>query len=128
MTQAIVSRGEQEDRTVHATALRHYKRVLLAKRREALAMKAGVRGSVPGAGAEPGDAIDRAVADSEAGIQARLRETESHLLRAIDEALKRIERGTLGVCQTCGKTISRARLDAVPWAQHCRECKEQLGD
>jgi RNA polymerase-binding protein DksA len=113
---------------VDARAFRSYKRVLLAKRREVLATKAGGGGSVPGAGAEPGDAIDRAVADSEAGIQARLRETESHLLRAIDEALKRIARGTFGVCQTCRKTISRARLDAVPWTRHCRECKEQRTD
>jgi RNA polymerase-binding transcription factor DksA len=80
---------------VDARALRHYKRVLLAKRREVLATEAGAGGSALGAVAEPGDAIDRTVADSEAGIQARLRETESHLLRAIDEALKRIARGTL---------------------------------
>jgi RNA polymerase-binding transcription factor len=110
---------------VDARALRHYKRVLLAKRREVLATEAGMGGSVHGAGAEPGDAIDRAVADSEAGIQARLRETESHLLRAIEEALARIEGGTFGACETCKRPISTARLDAVPWTHLCRDCKEQ---
>jgi len=54
-----------------------------------------------------------------------LRETDSKLLRAIDEALGRIERKTFGVCQACMKPISAARLDAVPWSRLCRECKEQ---
>jgi len=54
----------------------------------------------------------------------RLRQTDSKLLRAIDEALGRIEHNTFGVCQACGKPISAARLDAVPWSRLCRECKE----
>jgi DnaK suppressor protein len=69
--------------------------------------------------------VDHAAAAVEAEVQVRLRETDSKLLRAIDEALGRMERNTFGVCQACGKPISAARLDAVPWSRLCRECKEQ---
>jgi DnaK suppressor protein len=69
--------------------------------------------------------VDHAAAALEAELQVRLRETDSKLLRAIDEALGRIERKTFGVCQACMKPISAARLDAVPWSRLCRECKEQ---
>src|SRR3954471_23198691 len=33
----------------------------------------------------------------------------------IEEALKRIEKGTYGVCELTGKPIPKARLDAIPW-------------
>jgi DksA/TraR C4-type zinc finger protein len=50
--------------------------------------------------------------------------TDGRLLRAIEEALIRIRRGTFGVCEACKSPISDARLEAVPWTHLCRECKE----
>jgi RNA polymerase-binding protein DksA len=41
----------------------------------------------------------------------------------LHEALERIEAGTFGVCRLCGGTIGRARLEAVPTATQCIECK-----
>jgi RNA polymerase-binding transcription factor DksA len=46
-----------------------------------------------------------------------------HVREAIDLALKRIEEGTFGTCTTCGKTIAQARLEAMPYATKCIECK-----
>jgi RNA polymerase-binding transcription factor DksA len=46
------------------------------------------------------------------------------LIRAIQDALTRIRHGTFGTCEACRKPISRARLEAVPWTRHCRDCKE----
>lgn len=43
-------------------------------------------------------------------------------MRQLQEALKRIEKGTFGVCAECGSEISDARLDAVPFALLCRTC------
>lgn len=43
-------------------------------------------------------------------------------IRQLEEALKRIEAGTYGICAQCGEDISGARLDAVPFAQLCRAC------
>ena len=44
----------------------------------------------------------------------------------IEEALKRIERGTYGICELTGKQIPRTRLDAIPWARFTVEAQSQL--
>lgn len=44
----------------------------------------------------------------------------------IDEALKRIERGTYGVCELTGKSIPKARLEAIPWTRFTVEAQAQL--
>jgi len=43
-------------------------------------------------------------------------------IRVIQAALNRIEDGTYGVCDSCGKEISEARLAAVPEATRCVDC------
>jgi DnaK suppressor protein len=53
-----------------------------------------------------------------------LSDTERRQLLLIDKALANIANGTYGVCQRCEKQIIRKRLEAVPWALHCRECQE----
>ena len=45
------------------------------------------------------------------------------LLYHIDEAIRRIELGEYGQCFSCGKQISLARLEAVPHARFCIDCK-----
>ncbi len=44
----------------------------------------------------------------------------------IEEALKRIERGTYGVCELTTKTIPKARLEAIPWTRFTVEAQAQL--
>ena len=44
----------------------------------------------------------------------------------IEEALKRIEKDTYGVCELTGKPIPRARLDAIPWTRFTVEAQAQL--
>jgi RNA polymerase-binding transcription factor DksA len=44
----------------------------------------------------------------------------------IDEALKRIQRGTYGVCELTGKPIPKARLEAIPWTRFTVEAQGQL--
>lgn len=53
----------------------------------------------------------------EEGLDEGVRTT----LRAIDEALARIEKGTYGTCEICGKPIGEERLRAIPWASRCIE-------
>jgi DnaK suppressor protein len=105
--------------------LNRYKELLMAKRRELTTARVGTESPAPSSGGDKGDLVDHAAAAQEAELQVRLRETDSKLLRAIDDALGRIDRNTFGVCQACRKPISAARLDAVPWSRLCRECKEQ---
>mgnify|MGYP002525255411 FL=1 len=44
----------------------------------------------------------------------------------IDEALKRIEKGTYGRCELTDKPIPKTRLNAVPWARYTVESQAQL--
>lgn len=44
----------------------------------------------------------------------------------IDEALKRIQRGTYGSCELTGKPIPKARLEAIPWTRFTVEAQAQL--
>ncbi|MBU6401480.1 MAG: TraR/DksA C4-type zinc finger protein [Verrucomicrobia bacterium] len=44
----------------------------------------------------------------------------------IEEALKRIEKGTYGTCELTGKPIPRARLEAIPWTRFTVEAQAQL--
>jgi len=103
--------------------LDRYKRALLEKREELAVGNAG--SLVPAAGGWEGDPVDQANADAEADLQIRLHQSNGRLLRAVDGALSRIKHGTFGVCESCQKPILRARLEAVPWTRHCRDCKER---
>jgi DnaK suppressor protein len=55
-----------------------------------------------------------------------LEESTEAMLAAIDAALKRIEDGTYGTCKRCGRPIGEDRLEAVPWAELCIECKRLM--
>ncbi|MBW1691378.1 MAG: TraR/DksA family transcriptional regulator [Deltaproteobacteria bacterium] len=46
-------------------------------------------------------------------------------LDTIEQALKRIEKGTYGHCMDCGSWISAARLQIMPHAVRCRTCQEK---
>jgi RNA polymerase-binding transcription factor DksA len=51
---------------------------------------------------------------------------EQDALYEIDQALKRIEVGTYGVCEMSGKPIPHTRLEAIPFARFTVECQSQL--
>jgi RNA polymerase-binding protein DksA len=56
-------------------------------------------------------------------IDYTLEENSTQVLRAIDGALERIDDGTYGICVTCGRPISEDRLEAIPWATQCIDCR-----
>jgi DnaK suppressor protein len=51
---------------------------------------------------------------------------EQDALYEIDQALKRIELGTYGVCEMSGKQIPHTRLEAIPFARFTVQCQAQL--
>jgi DnaK suppressor protein len=108
---------------MHANELQSYKRLLIEKRQESLAASSGAL--VPAAERVDGDPLDQANADSEAELEIQLHRSDGRLLRAIEDALTRINHRGYGVCETCKKPITKARLEAVPWTRHCRLCKEK---
>lgn len=52
-------------------------------------------------------------------------ENETEALKEIEAALKRIEAGAFGICETCEKKIGKARIQAIPYARLCIDCKRQ---
>ena len=58
-------------------------------------------------------------------IDYSLEENELRVLKAIDEALVRIDAGTYGRCERCGGESEQERLEALPWATLCIEDKRK---
>jgi DnaK suppressor protein len=48
-------------------------------------------------------------------------------LRDVERALSKVETGTFGICERCGEPISTERLEALPWAELCIDCKQRTG-
>lgn len=69
------------------------------------------------------DPNDRATQESEFSLELRARDRERKLIKKIDEALKEIESGSYGYCESCGIEIGIRRLEARPTATLCIDCK-----
>ena len=102
--------------------LLRYKTLLLANQQELSGSKSVV-GSIPAAGKPWCDPAFMVAPEAGAAMLIRLNQTDSKLLGAIEDALARIRQERFGVCEQCGQPISKARLEAVPWARHCKDCK-----
>lgn len=68
---------------------------------------------------------DTATETVEREIGSTLEEHDERLLVAIDDALRRIEDGIYGKCVNCGAPIPEERLEAMPWATLCIDCKRR---
>ena len=69
----------------------------------------------------PNNLADQATDLLEREIDWSLEENSEHVITAIDAALTRIDAGTYGICESCGKPIDVDRLEALPWATQCLE-------
>lgn len=54
-----------------------------------------------------------------------LASNEMEVLYVLDDALKRIDEGTYGICEDCKQPISKTRLKALPQASLCIKCQEK---
>lgn len=108
-----------------------YREILLRKRAElvgdvanmegeALLGNSGSLSNLPQHMAEQGsDAFDQA-------LSLDLAQVDRTLIKEIDEALKRIDDGTYGVCPATGKRISAERLAEIPWAKYSIEAAREM--
>lgn len=71
------------------------------------------------------ESMDRASADTDQSLKLKFRSRESLLIQKIQQALKRIEIGSYGICDSCGEDISILRLKARPVTAKCIPCKEE---
>lgn len=67
---------------------------------------------MPPANDTSGDLADWASAHTQAELYVRLKQSDAHLMRAIEDALARINGGSFSVCESCKQPISKARLEA----------------
>ena len=72
---------------------------------------------------EPKDLADVASDDIDRKMIEAIGAQDLKRLRMIDSALTRIQHGKYGICMKCSKTIPQERLEAIPYALMCIECK-----
>jgi RNA polymerase-binding transcription factor len=72
------------------------------------------------------DQLDEIEAASQRALAVCNLDREFNQLRDARAALRRVEEGSLGICQACDEDIHPKRLAAVPWAQFCIRCQEAL--
>jgi RNA polymerase-binding protein DksA len=112
--------------------LDHFRDLLLAKRgeilgdvtsmeREALRTSGGSNLSTL-----PIHMADMGTDNYEQEFTLTLVETDRKLLREINHALAKIQNGTYGICEGTGKPITKARLEAQPWARYSIEYAKQM--
>ncbi|MFM7052410.1 MAG: TraR/DksA family transcriptional regulator [Planctomycetota bacterium] len=108
--------------------LDEYRSLLLAKRKQLVGMLSGMedealRSSGGNLSNMPVHMADMGSDVYDQDFTLGMAETERAILGEIDAALQRIEDKTFGVCQMTGKPISKARLDAKPWAKYTIEAE-----
>ena len=66
-------------------------------------------------------------ADEASELEKRLalEERLGESLTKVEHALQKYEAGTYGLCDSCGQSIEKARLEAIPQASLCLSCKDQ---
>ena len=72
---------------------------------------------------DPKDLADVASDDIDRKMIEAMGSQELKRLRLIDSALTRVQQGRYGLCMKCGKKIPPERLEAIPYALMCIECK-----
>ncbi|MFQ6044724.1 MAG: TraR/DksA family transcriptional regulator [Candidatus Poribacteria bacterium] len=72
------------------------------------------------------DLLDEASKSSERRLLSSLSIKDVQLYRQIESALRKIEKGTYGLCEECGNPIPPRRLKILPYATHCVHCQEAI--
>ena len=73
-----------------------------------------------------GDFYDHASTDRDRELALMLADRDREKLTHVDDALKRIEAGSYGICESCEEEIDRERLAAMPFTKLCLSCQEDL--
>lgn len=82
-----------------------------------------ISGDISGYSIHPADAASDSY---ERDFNLELVSNERRIVMEIDEALKRVEDGTYGICQMSGKPIKKLRLKAIPYAKYSKKCQEKI--
>jgi DnaK suppressor protein len=106
--------------------LDYFRNLLLEQRRQATEDLSSERSTAledDGAVKDPGD-LSQLDQNRDRSFEAASK--DSDLIEEIDDALRRIDEGTYGECERCGKPINEERLKAIPTARYDAECQAQI--
>jgi DnaK suppressor protein len=112
--------------------LEFYRDLILAKRREIVGdMSSMEREALRASGGTnlsnlPLHMADMGTDNYEQEFTLGLMEKDRKLLRDLNDALAKIQNGAYGICEGTGKPISKARLEAQPWARYSIEWARKL--
>ena len=106
--------------------LEKYRKSLMEKRKALLEAysKNKLLGAEAGGDESSADMVDMATNAYTKEFLYSLSNADRILLRAVEDALGRIEDGSYGTCEECEDRMSKKRLDAIPWARYCVGCQE----
>ena len=100
---------------------------LLEERRDALLRKAGQAiGELVGERNVMSDAGDIASEEVDRDLALRMHDHDRIVIKEIEAALQRVQRGEYGECLACGDEITERRLMARPMATHCIDCMTEI--
>ncbi len=72
------------------------------------------------------DDADLSAIDISEDISLKQLSTHRDILKKIEEALRKLDEGTYGLCEMCGEEIPEERLKILPFAIYCRDCQEKI--
>ncbi len=116
-----------------AEKLKQYEEVLIKELRESIAYIENInKDQSIGAKESSGDLSSYAFHQADQGSDTNLMEQtvmlmeqEREKIRLLNDAMRRIADLTYGICEICGCYIQEARLEIIPYAKYCIECKEK---
>lgn len=112
------------------TELEKFKKLLVDERERIMTEQEAIGASASAESNELSD-YDNHPADTASDTYERTKnyaiyENAADLIQQIDEALRKIEDETYGLCDRCGSQINHDRLKAIPYATLCLDCQELL--
>lgn len=111
--------------------LDRYRALLLAKRAELFGdlesmENEALRSGSGGLSNTPQHLAEQGSESYDQSLSLNLAAQDRRVIREIDEALKRIDDGTYGLCELTNQPISEERLDEIPWARYTIEAARQI--
>ncbi len=110
--------------------LDRYREILLRKRAELVGDVSNLEGEALNAQSgnlsnTPQHMAEQGTESFDQALSLDIAQVDRNLIREIDDALTRIDRGTFGVCQMTGKAISKERLEELPWTRYSIEAARE---
>jgi DnaK suppressor protein len=122
----LVTLREMEAKPLTETQIQKFREILSQKREELVNVVARKKEQEIQVGeVETGDEADIATRSVEKEMLFELTDSEKQTLDMIEAALRRIEKGVFGLCESCRKPIPKMRLEVMPWARYCIRCQSE---